>query len=288
MSYLCVGDAEEGKLQQEVKHKATHACRGNALALWDVIGDVGEAGPDGSEQDSHALAACRGLHPKPNDGEDAAGDNDEVAEVVSKRHAREHGEGRVKSGTHPAVDGDDKTHDGVAEHTGADGILPVEADGDDGRSDLPVRHGPGVGHPVGHICAPVPRALGRRNRVEIGIGGSRADGEAARFLTHLQTEAREASLERGHATDFNGLHAGGDEVLLVGGRGLALIRGAIVEFFCGHDGDNGVKARSICPRVVDIEEFLSDPCRRKSLFLYTASACFFVSSLIEIKLRLIR
>jgi hypothetical protein len=38
------------------------------------------------------------------------------------------------SGTHSAIDGYDKTHDSVAEDTGADCHFPAEADSDDGRS----------------------------------------------------------------------------------------------------------------------------------------------------------
>ena len=59
--YFSIRYAQEGKLKQEVKHKATHSCRGDALVLGYVVGDVGIARPDGCEQDGHALTASRGL-----------------------------------------------------------------------------------------------------------------------------------------------------------------------------------------------------------------------------------
>jgi hypothetical protein len=61
--YLGIRDAEEGKLEQKVEQEADHPRRGDALAGGDVVGDVGKAGPDGREQDGHALAARRGLDP---------------------------------------------------------------------------------------------------------------------------------------------------------------------------------------------------------------------------------
>ncbi len=60
-SYLGVRYAEEGDLKHEVEHKATHSCRGDALASGYSIGDVGKAWPDGCEQDGHALTASCGL-----------------------------------------------------------------------------------------------------------------------------------------------------------------------------------------------------------------------------------
>ena len=89
------------------------------------------------------------------------------------------------SSTHSAIDGNDETHKKVAKDTGADCHSPVEADGNDGRScatkvsapplslaqlstdgshrgeltNFPVRDSPSIGHPVGHIRAPVPGAL---------------------------------------------------------------------------------------------------------------------------------
>lgn len=91
--------------------------------------------------------------PEPDDGEDAAGQDDEVAEEVSKWHTRENGErsvqlfqqvsstelrslekDRTHNSTHSTVDSNDETHDGVTQDTGTDGHSPAEADGDDGGS----------------------------------------------------------------------------------------------------------------------------------------------------------
>ncbi len=60
-SYLSIRYAEEGDLKHEVEHKATHSCRGDALASGYSIGDVRKAWPDGCEQDGHALTASCGL-----------------------------------------------------------------------------------------------------------------------------------------------------------------------------------------------------------------------------------
>ncbi len=77
-----------------------------------------------------------------------------------------------------------------------------------GLTDFPVRDSPGVGHPVGDIRAPVPGPLGRRDRVEIGIGGSFCGGKAALLLTDRKAEAGQASLEGGHMTSFDRLDGG--------------------------------------------------------------------------------
>ena len=85
------------------------------------------------------------------------------------------------SGAHSAIDGNDDTHDSVAEDTGTDCHSPAEADGNDGRScakkvsgtplsltqvstdesltNFPIGDSPGVGHPVGYVRAPIPCAL---------------------------------------------------------------------------------------------------------------------------------
>ena len=149
------------------------------------------------------------------------------------------------NGTHSAIDRNDETHDRVAKNTGADCHFPAETDRDHGRScatksstppraptpqtkhvargltNFPVRDRPGVGHPVGDIRAPVPGALGRRDGVEIGIGGSLCGGKATLLLTDLQFEAGKASLEEGHVTGLDRLRldggSGGGDILLVGG-----------------------------------------------------------------------
>jgi hypothetical protein len=145
--------------------------------------------------------------------------------------------GATHNGTHSAIDGNNETHDSVAQDTGDDCQFPAETDVDHGRScttkisapprsldftlktctslsldstdeaprggltNFPVRDRPGVGHPVGDIGAPVPGALGRRDGVEIGIGGSRRGGKAALLLTDLQAEARQqASPNARHVT----------------------------------------------------------------------------------------
>jgi hypothetical protein len=58
---LGVRNAQEWKLKEEVQHKATHSCRCNALTLGYVIWNIGEAWPDGCEQNRHALTASCGL-----------------------------------------------------------------------------------------------------------------------------------------------------------------------------------------------------------------------------------
>ena len=112
---LGVRDAQEGQLKQEIEQKADHSCSSNALILGNVIGDVFEARPDGCEQHGHALAASGGLDtacrfsfpkqneligrtnsPEPHNSEHAAGQDDEVAEVVAEGHTREHGERSVQ------------------------------------------------------------------------------------------------------------------------------------------------------------------------------------------------
>ena len=57
-----VRNAEEGKLKQEVEHKATHSGGGNALAGWYVVGDVLKAWPYSRKQDRHTLTARGGLY----------------------------------------------------------------------------------------------------------------------------------------------------------------------------------------------------------------------------------
>jgi hypothetical protein len=72
-------------------------------------------------------------------------------------------------------------------------------------TDFPVRDSPSVGHPVGDIRAPGPSTPWRRDRVEIGIGGTLCSGKAALLLTNLEAEPGEASLEAGHVTSFDRL-----------------------------------------------------------------------------------
>ena len=88
--------------------------------------------------------------PEPDDGKDAAGQDDEVAEVVAKGHACENGKRSVKLfrvssvqlfgqdishlGADSTVDSNDETHKSVAKDTGSDCHFPAETHGDDGRS----------------------------------------------------------------------------------------------------------------------------------------------------------
>lgn len=74
-------------MEQEVQQEADHSSGCDALVQADVVGNVGKAGPDGCEQDDHALSACGSLDAEPDNGEDATGQDDEVAEVVSEWHA---------------------------------------------------------------------------------------------------------------------------------------------------------------------------------------------------------
>lgn len=57
-----VRNAEEGQLQQEIQDKTNHSGGADALRYGDVVLDVGEGGPNGCEQDCHALAASCCLH----------------------------------------------------------------------------------------------------------------------------------------------------------------------------------------------------------------------------------
>ena len=58
---LCVGDAEEWDLKEEVEEKGDEAFGVEALAGIDVVGDVLVAGPYGCEEDFHTLASSYGL-----------------------------------------------------------------------------------------------------------------------------------------------------------------------------------------------------------------------------------
>ena len=46
---LGIGDAQEGKLEQEVEQETNHSRRSDALVFGYVIGNVSEARPDGCE-----------------------------------------------------------------------------------------------------------------------------------------------------------------------------------------------------------------------------------------------
>lgn len=119
--------------------------------------------------------------------------------------------------THATVDSDDKAHDGVAKNTGTDSHLPIEANCNHRRcydnsalcnstgtkmpsevsklTNFPIRHSPGVGHPVGYIRTPVPSSLRGRNWIKIGIGGTFRGGKTALLLPNLEAEARKTSLD---------------------------------------------------------------------------------------------
>jgi hypothetical protein len=131
---LGVRNAQEGQLEQEVEHEAAHACGRDAFVFGNVIGDVCKAGPDGCEQDGHALTSGGGLHTEPDNGENTARQDNKVTEEVAEWHTCKHRERSVKGSTHSAVDGDDETHDGVSEHTGSNGHSPAETDCNHGRS----------------------------------------------------------------------------------------------------------------------------------------------------------
>ena len=95
-SYLRVRNAQERKLEQEIEQKSNHSsCRDTLAGGYSVV-DVGKARPDGCEQDGHALPTSRGLNTEPDNGKDAARQDDEVAEVVTEGHACEHRERSVK------------------------------------------------------------------------------------------------------------------------------------------------------------------------------------------------
>lgn len=98
--------------------------------------------------------------------------------------------GDTYSGTHPTVDGDDHTHDSVTQNTGTDSQFPTQTDSDDGGSDFPVGDSPGVSHPIGDISTPVPCSLGRRDRVEIGVGGILGSRKTAFLLSDFKVEVR--------------------------------------------------------------------------------------------------
>ncbi len=189
------------------------------------------------------------------------------------------------SGTHSAVNSNDETHDKVAQDTGTDCHSPTEANGDHRRScievsapphsrksidnacrggltNFPVRDGPGVGHPVGDIGAPAPSALGRRNGVEIGIGGSLGGSKAALLLTDLKAETGQASLGAGHVTDFDRLDGGrgwGATLLVVEGFVIVGCHGGwwymIVASQCGRhvEGREEKEAISNLSYIVEVE-----------------------------------
>lgn len=96
--HLRVRNAQERQLQEEVQQEPDHPVRRDALVFGDVVRDAPKGGPYCGEEDGHALSAGCGLHAQPDDGEHAARDDDEVAEVVAEGHAGENGEGRVQLG----------------------------------------------------------------------------------------------------------------------------------------------------------------------------------------------
>lgn len=70
--YLGVRDAQERKLEKKIKQKCNHSGCCDALVFGNMVCNVCEAGPDGSEQQLHALATCSGLDAEPDNGENAA------------------------------------------------------------------------------------------------------------------------------------------------------------------------------------------------------------------------
>lgn len=59
--HLCVRNAEERQLQQEVQEKRDEARGRQALAFGYVVWDVLETGPDSCEKNSHALSTSDSL-----------------------------------------------------------------------------------------------------------------------------------------------------------------------------------------------------------------------------------
>lgn len=169
--------------------------------------------------------------------------------LVSSARVLEEYKDTTYSRTHSTIDRNHETHDRVTQNTGANSHSPAETDVDHGRrcaaqvsapprsprhearrrgllTNFPVRHCPGIGHPVGDIRAPVPCPLRRRDGVEISIGSAVRRGKAALLVTDCETEA--AFLQAGHVTSDNGLVGGGD------GGAILLIEGFII-VGC-HDG----------------------------------------------------
>lgn len=236
---LGVRNAQERQLEQKVEEKADHASGRNALVEGNMVGNVGVAWPNSREQDSHALSSSRCLYTEPNNGKNTTGQDDEVAEVITEWHTCEYREGSVElyqvsmnqtgclnpstySGTHSAVDSDDQTHDEVTENASADGQLPTQADSNDGGSNFPVGHSPGVGHPVSNIGAPIPCSLGGWNWIEISVGSILGSSETACFLSDFKAEVGYASPACRTMGDIDGLDVGGD------GRALVLVDGLLV------------------------------------------------------------
>lgn len=61
-SYLCVWDAQEWQLQEEVQQESNHSTGLDTFVIGDVVGDVCKAWPDGCEQNFHALSSGCGLN----------------------------------------------------------------------------------------------------------------------------------------------------------------------------------------------------------------------------------
>ena len=93
------------------------------------------------------------------------------------------------------------------------------------HTNFPIRDGPGVGHPVGHIGAPIPGTLRRRNGVEVGIGRIRRGGETRRLLIDNPAEAM-TLLESGGVAHFGGRRRiDGGDILLVRGASSFVVGG---------------------------------------------------------------
>ena len=196
--HLCVRNTQKRKLQQEIQQEGDHACTGNTLVRSDIVRDILEAGPDGCEEHFHALAACSRLHTEPYDRQHSSAQHDKVREVIPKRHPRQDGERCMQRRSHASIDRNHRSHQHVTEHTSPNRHPPAQSYLNHGTRYLPVRDGPGVGHPVGDISAPVPGPLGRRDGVEVGIGSAFGFREGRFFASHFETEAWEAVAELAH------------------------------------------------------------------------------------------
>ena len=153
--------------KQEV---ADHALRRDTSRGRELVRHAVVGGPDSGEHDGDALRAIGTLDPKPEHGQDRAGDDAEVAEVVTEARADRDREGDVESCPEGAVqyhwDSDARrAHD----HDG-DCITPVEPDRDDARCRLPRTQVDGVGRPVRHPGPQRPRLVLRRHGVHVGVG----------------------------------------------------------------------------------------------------------------------
>lgn len=88
-------------------------------------------------------------------------------------------------------------------------------------TNFPVRHCPGICHPVRNVRTPVPCSLRGRDGIEIGIRRILRRRKTAGLLSHFEAESREAASELTYVASSHGLLDGRGN-----GRGMLL---AVVE-----------------------------------------------------------